>query len=148
RRRADRSVTGAGDHCNAQPLSPAADNTAQIHSHRKTRKNTGRVFCVLPCPTFCVLLCPSVFFRGPTFCVLLCSSVAVSSGAVFFCGFDQWLGSSSARIVASLRTESDFLAAAKIRSTTSSVAFSPRFSSQKITFERPDMGPTSTSCSR
>ena len=39
----------------------------------------------------------------------------------------------------------DALAAAKIRSTISSVAGSPRLSSQKMTFERPYIGPTSIS---
>ena len=40
------------------------------------------------------------------------------------------------------------LGARKIRSTSSSVAAMPRFSSQKVTFERPDIGPISISCSR
>ena len=54
----------------------------------------------------------------------------------------------AARIASSLRTESDFFASAKMRSTISSVASMPRFSSQKITFDLPDIGPTSISCSR
>src|SRR6266852_2324007 len=45
-------------------------------------------------------------------------------------------------------TRLDALAAVKIHSTIASVAGNPRRSSQKITFERPDIGPTSISCSR
>ena len=42
----------------------------------------------------------------------------------------------------------DAFAAAKTRSTISSVAGRPRLSSQKTTFDFPDIGPTSISCCR
>ena len=54
----------------------------------------------------------------------------------------------TARIVSSSRTASDFFASASIRSTASSLACKPLRSSQKITLDRPDIGPTSISCSR
>ena len=47
-----------------------------------------------------------------------------------------------------MSTVADALAFAKIRSTSASLAGMPRRSSQKITFDFPDIGPMSISCSR
>ena len=54
-------------------------------------------------------------------------------------------GSISFRISCSVSTDAAPLAWAKMRSTTSGPAARPRFSSQKTTFDLPDIGPISIS---